>query len=120
MPSPIGSCVSLNDVSAEEMNSALRRHKMLMKEYPRNGEGLEAYVDASDTGYTENAKMEEEKTLEAAARKAGQLNGQNGHINGTNGYADHGKGQSNGTTDKSDDIGALKVDKPRKEMSVRA
>lgn len=54
VPNPIGQCVFLNDVSAEEMNAALRRHKELMKEYPRNGEGLEAYVDASDTGYTQN------------------------------------------------------------------
>jgi 3-dehydroquinate synthase len=54
VPNPIGTCVFLNDVSAEEMNKALRRHKELMKEYPRNGEGLEAYVDASDTGYTQN------------------------------------------------------------------
>lgn len=54
VPNPIGQCVFLNDVSAEEMNKALRRHKELMKEYPRNGEGLEAYVDASDTGYTQN------------------------------------------------------------------
>jgi 3-dehydroquinate synthase len=54
VPNPIGQCVFLNDVSAEEMNKALRRHKELMKEYPRNGEGIEAYVDASDTGYTQN------------------------------------------------------------------
>jgi 3-dehydroquinate synthase len=54
VPHPIGTCVFLNDVSAEEMNAALRKHKELMKEYPRNGEGLEAYVDASDTGYTQN------------------------------------------------------------------
>jgi 3-dehydroquinate synthase len=51
-----------------------------MKDYPRNGEGLEAYVDASDTGYTENAAMEEEKIFEAAAKKAGALNGANGHV----------------------------------------
>jgi len=78
VPNPIGKCTFLNDVSADEMNAALRRHKELMKEYPRNGEGLEAYVDASDTGYTENAKMEEEKVIENAAKKAGQLNGSNG------------------------------------------
>lgn len=80
VPNPIGQCTFLNDVSAEDMNAALRRHKELMKEYPRNGEGLEAYVDASDTGYTENAKMEEEKIVEAAAKKAGKLNGVNGHV----------------------------------------
>lgn len=52
VPNPLGSCTFLNDVTAEEMNTALRHHKELMKEYPRNGEGIEAYVDASDTGYT--------------------------------------------------------------------
>lgn len=80
VPNPIGQCTFLNDVSAEEMNKALRRHKELMREYPRNGEGLDAYVDASDTGYTENAKMEEEKVVEEAAKKAGGLNGSNGHV----------------------------------------
>lgn len=80
VPNPIGQCTFLNDVSAEEMNKALRRHKELMKEYPRNGEGLDAYVDASDTGYTENAKMEEERVVEEAAKKAGGLNGSNGHV----------------------------------------
>lgn len=109
VPAPIGTCVFLNDVSAEEMNAALKNHKQLMKEYPRNGEGLEAYVDASDTGYTENAKMEEERIVEAAAKKAGALNGTNGHVNGstdgvgagsakTNGLAKSKGALSNGTT----------------------
>lgn len=52
VPSPLGSCVFINDVSMDEMYDALRAHKKLMKTYPRNGEGLEAFVDASDTGYT--------------------------------------------------------------------
>ena len=85
VPNPIGSCTFLNDVSAEEMNEALRRHKELMKEYPRNGEGIEAYVDASDTGYTENPQAEEERMVEAAAKKAGSLNGANGKIQSPNG-----------------------------------
>lgn len=80
VPNPLGSCSFLNDVSAEEMNEALHRHKELMKGYPRNGEGLEAFVDASDTGYTENAKKEEERVIEMAAKKASQLNGTNGHV----------------------------------------
>ena len=54
VPNPLGSCVFLNDVTADEMNAALRRHKEIMKQYPRNGEGLDAFVDASDTGYTLN------------------------------------------------------------------
>ncbi|KAL3421853.1 3-dehydroquinate synthase [Phlyctema vagabunda] len=80
VPNPIGTCVFLNDVSQEEMEKALRRHKELMKEYPRNGEGLEAFVDSSDTGYTENEKSTEEAKVEAAAKKAGDLNGSNGHV----------------------------------------
>ncbi|PBP23435.1 Dehydroquinate synthase-like protein [Diplocarpon rosae] len=90
VPSPIGSCVFLNDVSAEEMNAALRRHKELMREYPRRGEGIEAYVDASDTGYTENPQAEEERMVEAAVRKAGGLNATNG-TNGTHGINGHAK-----------------------------
>ena len=64
-----------------------------MRKYPRNGEGVEAFVDASDTGYTNNNESEV-KALETAATKAGSLNGNggihggsvpNGHVNGTNG-----------------------------------
>jgi 3-dehydroquinate synthase len=109
VPSPLGSCVFLNDVTAEEMNAALRKHKELMKKYPRNGEGLEAYVDSSDTGYTENAKMEEERFVEAAAKKAGQLNGHAGHVTDApdgvgaasskmNGFMKTNGAMSNGTT----------------------
>lgn len=54
VPNPIGTCVFLNDVSAKEMNEALRRHKDILKNYPRQGAGIEAFVDASDTGYTLN------------------------------------------------------------------
>lgn len=60
VPSPLGQCVFLNDVSMDDMFAALRKHKTLMKNYPRNGEGLEAFVDSSDTGYTVNNKPVEE------------------------------------------------------------
>ena len=80
VPNPIGKCVFLNDVDAAELNAALRRHKELMKGYPRNGEGIEAYVDASDTGYTDNSKSEND-AIQVAAEKAGALNG-DGHIHG--------------------------------------
>ncbi|TQN73895.1 Demethyl-4-deoxygadusol synthase [Colletotrichum shisoi] len=61
VPSPFGQCEFLNDVSHKEMCAALKVHKNLMKEYPREGAGLEAYVDASDTGYTINgASVEDE------------------------------------------------------------
>jgi len=93
VPNPIGSCTFINDIEISELNDALRRHKKLMKEYPRNGEGLEAYVDASDTGYTDNNKQEVQ-ALEKAAEEAGSLNG-NGHVIG--GRAEN--GVSNGTND---------------------
>ena len=93
VPSPIGSCVFLNDVTTEDMNSALRKHKELMKSYPRNGEGLEAFVDASDTGYTMNGVAAEYSNGSATNMKANVLNDDvkkglngvngNGHVNGT-------------------------------------
>jgi len=99
VPNPIGQCTFLNDVSAEEMNAALKRHKTLMKEFPRHGAGVEAYVDASDTGYTENAKAEEERVVDAANKKA-KLNGHaNGHVNGhANGHVN---GHVNGMVNKT-------------------
>ncbi|KAK0833819.1 hypothetical protein LTR73_001582 [Friedmanniomyces endolithicus] len=62
VPHPLGSCVFLNDVSKEDMAAALRKHKQVMKGYPRKGEGLEAFVDSSDTGYTLNDKPVEKET----------------------------------------------------------
>lgn len=70
VPAPLGECVFLNDVTLEEMTAALHKHKELMKEYPRNGLGLDAFVDSSDTGYTQNAK---------AAEVNGSSNKTNGH-----------------------------------------
>lgn len=74
VPSPLGQCKFLNDVSLEEMQTALARHKKICATYPRNGEGLEAYVDASDTGYSDG-NVQEVEALEKAAEKAGELNG---------------------------------------------
>jgi len=68
VPHPIGSCVFLNDVSEQELFDALRKHKQIMKEYPREGAGLEAFVDASDTGYTMNAAPVESKSNGASSK----------------------------------------------------
>ncbi|KAK2006586.1 3-dehydroquinate synthase [Colletotrichum eremochloae] len=65
VPSPLGQCVFLNDVSHKDMCAALKVHKALMKEYPRGGAGLEAYVDASDTGYTINGTSVEDESRKA-------------------------------------------------------
>lgn len=101
VPNPIGTCTFLNDVEGPELNAALRRHKQLMKEYPRNGEGLEAYVDASDTGYTEN-NTTEVKAIETAAVEAGNLNA-NGAVHGgkvSNGHLNGHNSQTNAVEDK--------------------
>jgi 3-dehydroquinate synthase len=86
VPSPLGNCVFLNDVSMEEMYAALKHHKAIMKQYPRNGEGLEAFVDASDTGYTVNNKPIEAETngVSNGVKKLNVLNDdtcKNGHSN---------------------------------------
>lgn len=46
VPAPLGRCVFLNDVKEEELFNALRKHKEVMKHYPRNGLGIEAFVDS--------------------------------------------------------------------------
>ena len=58
--SPLGKCVFLNDVSHDEMCAALMEHKRVVAGFPRGGEGIDAYVDASDTGYTMHGKPVEE------------------------------------------------------------
>lgn len=78
VPNPIGTCVFLNDVPAEEMNRALQKHKEIMKGYPRQGAGLDAFVDASDTGYTLN-----DVPVEDALKNSKVANGlSNGKVNG--------------------------------------
>ena len=53
--SPLGSCAFINDVDPQELKDALRKHKSLAKTFPREGAGIEAHVDSSDTGYTDLA-----------------------------------------------------------------
>ena len=99
VPSPLGSCVFLNDVSMEELFAALKKHKQIMKGYPRQGEGLEAFVDSSDTGYTMNNKPVEQSNGDVTKKvkvlnddtKGGVkvLNG-HGHTNGISGKAVNG------------------------------
>jgi 3-dehydroquinate synthase len=94
VPNPIGTCVFLNDVTAEEMNAALKKHKELMKGFPRNGAGIDAYVDASDTGYTLNdVPVEEALTDPKVANRMS-----NGAVNGKtpNGLKDIANGYANG------------------------
>lgn len=84
VPSPLGSCVFLNDVSMDDMYAALRKHKEIMKNYPRNGEGIEAFVDASDTGYTMNGIAAEYTNGQTNGFKAKVINDDTNGINGAN------------------------------------
>ncbi|KAI0547364.1 Dehydroquinate synthase-like protein [Xylaria curta] len=71
VPSPLGSCTFINDAHSHELKGALHKHKLLVKAYPRQGAGIEAYVDSSDTGYadlaTENTSID--NTLQTAGVK---------------------------------------------------
>lgn len=53
IPAPLGNCIFLNDVTTDDMNRALAMHKEIAKTFPREGAGLDAFVDASDTGVPE-------------------------------------------------------------------
>jgi len=48
MPNPIGHCVFLNDLTYDELKQALHEHKQLIRNYPRHGLGLDAFVDQND------------------------------------------------------------------------
>ncbi|EMC91075.1 hypothetical protein BAUCODRAFT_80557 [Baudoinia panamericana UAMH 10762] len=96
VPHPLGSCVFINDVEKEDLEKALRKHKEIMKSFPREGAGIESFVDASDTGYTmneapteQNGKHAEEHGVTAGLKKAvindDASNGQaNGGLGATN------------------------------------
>jgi len=98
VPSPLGSCTFLNDVTQVELFAALRKHKEIMKSYPRNGEGLEAFVDASDTGYTLQGQKPVAATNGEAKglKKITVLNDDTTAADGVNGHAN---GATNGTHD---------------------
>ncbi|KAI1495338.1 Dehydroquinate synthase-like protein [Biscogniauxia mediterranea] len=53
VPNPLGTCAFVNDATVQELKDTLHRHKEIAKAYPRAGAGIEAYVDSSDTGYTD-------------------------------------------------------------------
>jgi 3-dehydroquinate synthase len=48
MPKPIGECFFVNDLSREELDSALSEHKQLCATYPRAGAGIDAYVGSDE------------------------------------------------------------------------
>jgi 3-dehydroquinate synthase len=101
VPNPLGSCTFLNDVSQEEMRAALRKHKALVRGYPRQGAGIEAYCDKGDTGYEDfellrgpvkEVRFDDSNGFAEHANDTGYANG-NGYSNG-NGHVDKGKGRA--------------------------
>ncbi|KAI1426341.1 Dehydroquinate synthase-like protein [Xylaria sp. FL1777] len=81
VPSPLGFCAFINDADVQELKDTLRKHKSLTKTFPREGAGIEAYVDNSDTGYTDLAaeNMGVSHTLKTAGVNI-PINVQDGNI----------------------------------------
>ncbi|MEP0915442.1 sedoheptulose 7-phosphate cyclase [Leptolyngbya sp. DQ-M1] len=48
MPRPIGTCYFVNDLTRDELESAIADHKRLCADYPRAGAGIDAYVANSE------------------------------------------------------------------------
>lgn len=109
-PGPLGSCTFVNDYTLENLQRILTLHKKIAHGYPRHGDGLEAYVDATDTG--EGNKEEIKKEIKQQAKVSLKaVNGghpsselENGHdngskVNGVNGHVPNGvavNGEANG------------------------
>lgn len=49
MPRPIGECFFVNDLTREELDAALVEHKKLCAQYPRKGEGVDAYIETQES-----------------------------------------------------------------------
>lgn len=50
VPSPIGKCQFVNEYTMDDLKRVLKKHKAIALKFPRQGDGIEVYVDASDTG----------------------------------------------------------------------
>jgi 3-dehydroquinate synthase len=48
VPHPIGRCHFVNDLTREELEATLKEHKNLCADYPRAGDGIDAYVKPED------------------------------------------------------------------------
>ncbi|EAW37588.1 sedoheptulose 7-phosphate cyclase [Lyngbya sp. PCC 8106] len=46
VPCPIGTCHFINDLTYDELEDAIADHKRLCVDYPRSGDGLDAYIPA--------------------------------------------------------------------------
>lgn len=48
VPSPIGTCTFVNDLTREELAATLEEHKSLCADYLRAGDGIDAYVEPEE------------------------------------------------------------------------
>ena len=48
VPRPIGTCYFMNDLTYPELEEALAVHKRLCADFPRGGDGLEAYISSGE------------------------------------------------------------------------
>ncbi|MBW4479647.1 MAG: sedoheptulose 7-phosphate cyclase [Tolypothrix brevis GSE-NOS-MK-07-07A] len=55
MPCPIGSCFFVNDMTREELDSALEDHKRICANYPRSGAGIDEYVKINESALVGSA-----------------------------------------------------------------
>ena len=83
VPSPLGKCEFVNKFTIEDLQRVLRLHKKYAASYARGGDGIEAYVDSSDTGVF------------------GPTSALNGHTKQVNGFT---RGHSNGVNEPSSDV----------------
>ena len=80
VPSPLGSCKFVNDYTLEDLERVLKVHKKVVYGYPRHGEGLEAFVDASDTGESAANEKAIENGIKSVAKEEMQtMNGNHGN-----------------------------------------
>ena len=96
-PGPLGDCTFFNDYTLEDLKRVLAKHKEIAAKYDRKGAGLEAYVDASDTGVVDGIQPKingEKPTLNGidAGPNTEGVDGVNGKPNGLG----HANGESNG------------------------
>jgi len=67
VPAPLGECKFVNEYTDDDLKRVLKLHKKHTAQYPREGAGLEAFVDSSDMG---------------EGFQAPPKDGPNGHVNG--------------------------------------
>ena len=87
-PGPLGSCTFVNDYTLEYLQRILRLHKKIAHSYPRHGDGLEAYVDVTDTGegnkeeIKNEIKQQAKESLKEVNEGHPKSELENGHENG--------------------------------------